>query len=126
MKGGLLMPTKATTETNEYLRLHPAAAKQMEKALPNEQVLCDLAELFKVFGDSTRIKILCALVESELCVGDLAQLLGFSQTTVSHQLRILKNNRLVKYRREGKMIFYSLADDHVCRVIHQGMEHVME
>ena len=120
------MPLKGTPEANEYLRLHPAAAKKVEKALPNEHVLCDLAELFKVFGDSTRINILCALVESELCVGDLAQLLGVSQTTVSHQLRILKNNRLVKSRREGKVIFYSLADDHVCRIINQGMEHVME
>ena len=89
-------------------------------------MLYDLAELFKIFGDTTRIKILYALFEAELCVGDMAQLLGLSQTAVSHQLRVLKGNKLVKFRREGKTVFYSLADDHVRRIINQGMEHVEE
>lgn len=94
--------------------------------MPPDELLYDLAELFKVFGDSTRIRILYALFESELCVGDIAQLLGLSQTAVSHQLRVLKSNKLVKFRREGKTVFYSLADDHVCLILNQGMEHVEE
>ena len=91
-----------------------------------EEDLYDLAELFKVFGDSTRIKILYALFGAELCVGDLAQLLGMSQTAVSHQLRVLRTNKLVKGRKEGKIVFYSLSDDHVRTIIDQGMEHVDE
>ena len=94
--------------------------------MPPDEMLYDLAELFKIFGDSTRIKILYALFEAELCVCDMAQLLGLSQTAVSHQLRVLKANKLVKFRREGKTVFYSLADDHVRRIINQGMEHVEE
>ena len=92
----------------------------------NEEMLVNLAELFKVFGDSTRIKILYVLFESELCVGDIAQLLGLTQTAVSHQLRVLKNSKLVKFRKEGKTVYYSLADDHVYKIINQGMEHILE
>lgn len=105
---------------------HPSALHQVERDLPSDENLYDLAELFKVFGDSTRIKILYALFEAELCVCDIAQLLGVSQSAVSHQLRVLKNTRLVKPRREGKAVFYSLADDHVRKIIAQGMEHIME
>ena len=94
--------------------------------MPEEEELYDLAELFKIFGDSTRIKILYALFEAELCVCDISQLVGVSQTAISHQLRILKNAKLVKFRREGKTVFYSLADDHVRRIIDQGMEHILE
>ena len=94
--------------------------------MPQDEVLYDLAELFKVFGDSTRIKILYALFEAELCVCDMAQLLGLTQTAVSHQLRVLKANKLVKFRREGKNIFYSLSDDHVRSILGQGMEHIRE
>ena len=94
--------------------------------MPPDEILYDLAELFKVFGDSTRVKILYALFEAELCVCDIAQLLGLTQTAVSHQLRVLKNAKLVQFRREGKTVFYSLADDHVRRIIGQGMEHVEE
>ena len=94
--------------------------------MPPDETLYDLAELFKVFGDYTRIRILYALFEAELCVCDIAQLLGLSQTAVSHQLRVLKNSKLVKFRREGKTVFYSLADDHVRRIIGQGMEHIEE
>lgn len=92
----------------------------------NENNLYDLAELFKVFGDSTRIRILYVLFEKEVCVCDLAQTLNMTQSAVSHQLKILKQSKLVKARREGKSIFYSLADDHVRLIIDQGMEHVEE
>lgn len=105
---------------------HPSALHQVEHDLPSDESLYDLAELFKVFGDSTRIKILYALFEAELCVCDIAQLLGVSQSAVSHQLRVLKSTRLVKPRREGKAVFYSLADDHVRKIIAQGMEHITE
>ena len=88
--------------------------------------LYDLAEIFKVFGDSTRIKILYVLFEAEMCVCDIAQLLNMNQSAISHQLKILKQNRLVKSRREGKAVFYSLADGHVRTIINQGMEHINE
>ena len=93
---------------------------------PADEYLYDLAELFKVFGDSTRIRILYALFESELCVGDIAQLLNLSQSAVSHQLKLLKDAKLVKFRREGKIIFYALDDEHVRTIISMGMEHVEE
>ncbi len=88
--------------------------------------LYDLAELFKVFGDSTRIKILYVLFQSEMCVCDIAQLLNMSQSAISHQLRVLKQAQLVKYRREGKTVFYSLADSHVTTILNQGLEHIEE
>ena len=94
--------------------------------LPDEGLLCDLAELYKVFGDSTRIKILYALFEEERGVGEIAGLLGMTLSAISHQLRILKGAGLVKYRREGKMVFYSLADDHVRTIFAQGMDHICE
>lgn len=106
--------------------IHAEVVRQVTEDMPPDEMLYDLAELFKVFGDSTRIRILYALFEAELCVGDMAQLLGLSQTAVSHQLRVLKTNKLVRCRREGKSIFYSLADDHVRRIINQGLEHVGE
>lgn len=110
----------------EVLEVHQEAVKKLEEELPPEELLYDLAELFKVFGDSTRIKILYALFEAELCVCDIAQALGMTQTAVSHQLRVLKANKLVKFRKEGKNVFYSLDDDHVRRIIDQGMEHLGE
>ena len=94
--------------------------------LPVDGDLYDLAELFKVFGDSTRIRILFVLFESEMCVCDIAQLLNMTQSAISHQLRILKQSQLVKSRRDGKSVFYSLADDHVYRIINQGFEHIKE
>ena len=98
----------------------------VQEKLPKEEELYDLAELYKVFGDSTRIKILYVLFEAELCVCDIAQLLNMTQSAISHQLRILKQNRLVKNRRDGKSVFYSLADGHVKTIISQGMEHIQE
>ena len=96
------------------------------RQMPGEDTLYDLTELFRIFGDSTRVRILYVLFESEMCVCDIAQLLGMTQSAISHQLRALKNARLVKSRREGKTVFYSLADDHVKTIINQGLEHVCE
>lgn len=93
---------------------------------PDDEILYDLAELFKVFGDSTRIKILYAMFDAELCVGDIAERLNLSQSSVSHQLRILKNSKLVKFRREGKSVYYSLDDEHVRKILSMGMEHIEE
>lgn len=94
--------------------------------MPDENALADVAELFKVFGDTTRIRILYVLFEAEVCVCDIAETLGMTQSAISHQLRILKQSKLVKSRREGKSIFYSLADDHVRLIIAQGLEHIQE
>lgn len=99
---------------------------KMVKKMPEETELYDLAELFKVFGDSTRIRILYVLSENEECVGDIAQILNMTQSAISHQLRILKQNKLVKVRREGKQIYYSLADDHVRVILAMGREHIEE
>lgn len=104
----------------------PEALARVCAELPDDEVLYDLAELFRVFGDTTRIKILYALFESELCVSDIAQAVGLSQSAVSHQLRVLKASKLVKFRRDGKTVFYSLDDDHVRTMIALGMEHVEE
>ncbi len=113
-------------EKNEFLAAHEDVVKNVLEHQPDDEVLYDLAELFKVFGDSTRIRILYALFETELCVGDIAQILNLSQSSVSHQLRILKANKLVKFRREGKIMFYSLDDEHVRAVLAMGMEHIEE
>ena len=107
-------------------QVHQDAVDQVRGQLPPEENLYDLAELFKMFGDSTRVKILYALLESELCVCDIADLLGLTQSAISHQLRVLRSSKLVKFRRDGKTLYYSLADEHVCRIISQGMEHVEE
>lgn len=106
--------------------VHEDLLKIVNDSMPEETELYDLAELFKVFGDSTRIRILFVLFEAEVCVCDLAQVLNMTQSAISHQLRILKQNKLVKNRREGKSIFYSLADDHVRAIIAQGREHIEE
>ena len=110
----------------DYIHAHPDIVNSVNTRMPDEELLYDLAELFKVFGDSTRIKILYVLLESEMCVCDIAQLLNMTQSAISHQLRILKQNRLVKFRREGKTIFYSLLDEHVCSILSQGMEQLEE
>lgn len=110
----------------EYLSVHLEVVDQVMEAMPPEEELFDLAELFKVFGDSTRIRILYVLFEAEMCVCDLAQLLGMTQSAISHQLQVLKKSKLVKYRREGKTVFYSLSDGHVRVILGQGMEHVTE
>ena len=106
--------------------VHEDTVRRVNESIPCEEELFDLAELFKVFGDSTRVRILFVLFESEMCVCGLAELLGMTQSAISHQLRALKNARLVKSRREGKTVFYSLADNHVKTIIDQGLEHVSE
>ena len=108
------------------MHLHEDIIERVYKATPNDDTLLNLSELFKIFGDNTRIRILYALSVSEMCVCDLAKVLGMTQSAISHQLRILKQAQLIKYRRDGKTIFYSLADDHVSTIINQGMEHVQE
>ena len=116
--------TAALTEADEA-RLE-TLLREVDAQMPDEEVLYDLAELYKIFGDSTRIKILYALFEAELCVCDIAQVLDMTQSAISHQLRLLKASKLVKFRREGKTIFYSLADEHVRTIIDMGMEHLCE
>ena len=120
------MPEPRDVEQCEFMHVHEDIVAQVEKNMPDEEVLYDLAELFKIFGDSTRIKILYVLNESEMCVCDIARLLGMTQSAISHQLQVLKKSKLVKYRREGKTVFYSLADSHVRTILGQGMEHVTE
>ena len=113
-------------ECCDIFQVHDELVKKVNSRMPDEDELYDLAELFKVFGDSTRIRILYVLFEEELCVCDIAQTLNMSQSAISHQLRILKQSGLVKNRREGKQVFYSLADDHVRTIIAQGREHIEE
>ena len=113
-------------ERCDYSHVHQALVDKVERTMPEDEILYDLAELFKIFGDSTRIKILYVLFESEMCVCDIAKLLGMTQSAISHQLRALKQSKLVKYRREGKTVFYSLADGHVRTILGQGMEHIAE
>ena len=110
----------------DSVEIHSELIKMVTEKLPDEEKLYDLAELFKVFGDSTRIRILFVLSSAEVCVCDLAEALGMTQSAISHQLKILKSSKLVKSRREGKSVFYSLADGHVRTIISQGMDHVEE
>lgn len=109
-------------ECCDFYQVHEDVVKAVTAKMPDEDELYDLAEIFKVFGDSTRIKILYVLFESEMCVCDIAQLLNMNQSAISHQLKILKQSRLVKSRREGKAVFYSLADGHVRTIINQGAD----
>lgn len=117
---------ETTAECCDLLCAHPDVIDKVRAHMPDEDCLYDLTELFRVFGDSTRIRILYVLFASEMCVCDIAALLGLSQSAISHQLRALKTARLVKSRREGKTVFYSLADEHVKTIIDQGLEHVSE
>ena len=105
---------------------HTAILQTVRKELPPEELICDLSDLFKVFGDTTRMRILYSLFESELCVCAIAELLGMTQSAISHQLKVLRENKLVASRREGKTIYYFLADDHVRTIIGQGFEHLTE
>ncbi|MDB2152831.1 ArsR/SmtB family transcription factor [Clostridium butyricum] len=106
--------------------IHENVVEMVKNALPQDEVLYDLAELFKAFGDSTRVKILCALFESEMCVCDLSAILGISQSAVSHQLRTLKASRLVKFKRVGKVVYYSLEDQHIKHIFNEGFKHIIE
>lgn len=105
---------------------HAALLAAVEKGLPSDDFLCDLADLFRVFGDTTRVRILCALLDSELCVCAISELLGMTQSAISHQLKVLKVANLVGCRREGKTVYYFLADDHVRGILSLGCEHLAE
>ena len=120
------MEDRYHVECCDFIHIHKSIVDRVRQQMPGEETLYDLAELFRIFGDSTRIRILYVLFEEEMCVCDIAQLLNMTQSAISHQLRALKNVRLVKSRREGKTIFYSLADDHVKTIIGQGIDHVCE
>ncbi len=113
-------------ECCDFYQVHEKVVEAVHGNIPDEDVLYDLAELFKVFGDSTRIKILYVLSEAEMCVCDIAQILNMTQSAISHQLKILKQSKLVKNRREGKAVFYSLADGHVKTIMRQGLDHIEE
>ncbi len=118
-------------DTEEMIRcectvLHEDVIQKAKSNMPQEESLYDLAELFKVFGDTTRVKILWALFESEMCVCDIAALLSMTQSAISHQLRVLKAARLVKYRKDGKVVYYALNDVHIQSIFAQGYEHISE
>lgn len=117
---------KSEIECCGTTHLHDNLVHQIEDGMPKEETIRELSDFFKVFGDMTRIKILCVLFQAELCVCDLAEVVGMTQSAVSHQLRILKQMKLVKNRREGKTVFYSLADGHIQSILNQGMEHIIE
>jgi len=106
--------------------IHEDTVAKVQKKMPDEELLLNLADLFKVFGDSTRIRIISALLFSRLCVCDLAALLGMSKSAISHQLRILRQTKLVKYKREGKVVYYTLDDKHVGAIFKQGLTHIQE
>ena len=120
------MTDNTPVECCERVTVHPEVVEQVRRNMPDEDTLYHLTELFHVFGDSTRMRILYVLFASEMCVCDIAKLLGMTQSAISHQLRSLKQSKLVKYRREGKTVFYSLADGHVRTILGQGMDHIME
>lgn len=120
------MLDKYNNECCDVTDVHSDAVEAVRANMPPEDELLDLAELFKVFGDTTRMKILYTLFASELCVCDIAEVLGMSQSAVSHQLRIIKQAKLIKNRREGKTIYYSLADDHVTTIVAMAKDHLEE
>ncbi len=105
---------------------HPDRVACVKRTLPDEDLLYDLAELYKIFGDSTRVRILYTLFSEELCVCEIAELLGMTLSAISHQLRILRTSKLVTARKDGRTVYYRLSDDHVRRILDQGMEHVKE
>ncbi len=113
----------------DMVHTHSEHKKRVDEAkslMPKEEKLYELAELYKVFGDTTRIRILFTLYEGEMCVCGIAELLNMTQSAISHQLRVLKNSKLVKFRKEGKTVFYSLDDDHIFKILSQGLEHISE
>lgn len=120
------MKDEMEAEKCDCMHEHKHLREQILREMPDEEELGALAEFFKVFGDVTRVRILCTLLRSEMCVCDLAQVLNMTQSAISHQLRMLKQMALVKNRREGKTVFYSLSDGHIVSILSQGMEHIEE
>lgn len=113
-------------EVYETSVIHKELVDKVKKIMPEDDLIYDLSELFKVFADSTRMKIIYALIDDELCVCDIAAIVGTTQSAISHQLRILKSSKLVKYRKEGKTIYYSLDDEHIYEIVKKGREHIEE
>lgn len=120
------MEEKNNIESCSCTVIHEDVVNRVKACIPQEETLYELADLFKIFGDTTRIKILCVLFQAEMCVCDIAMLLGMTQSAISHQLRVLKQSRLVKYRKEGKVVYYSLDDEHVKSIFDQGLIHIRE
>ena len=118
--------TEQPSQCCDLLHTHQDVVNHVQRTMPGEETLFELSELFKTFGDSTRIRILFCLFIDEMCVCDIATLLNMSQSAISHQLAVFKRQKLIKARRDGKAVFYSLADDHVRTIINQGMDHVRE
>lgn len=117
---------KLEVEHCDYIHVHEDVVQKVQAHMPEVDELQDLANFFKIFGDFTRIRILYVLLRAEMCVCDLAQTLDMTQSAISHQLRVLKQMKLVSNRREGKTVFYSLADGHIKTIMNQGMEHIRE
>lgn len=113
-------------EENSFIHINRETVDKVDEKMPPQEELQDLADFFKVFGDPTRLRILYVLLCEEMCVYDIANLLGMSHSAISHQLRVLKQMDLVKNRREGKTIFYSLADSHIVTILSQGLDHIEE
>ena len=120
------MEDRYNVECCDFIHAHEDIVEKVRQVMPGEDTLYDLTELFRIFGDSTRIKILYVLFESEMCVCDISAALDMNQSTISHQLKTLRNSRLIRYRREGKVVYYSLDDDHIGQVLLQGMLHLSE
>ena len=112
--------------TYETKAIHKDVIKRVEKTMPKEEIIYDLADFFKILGDTTRMRILSALFQEEMCVYDIANLLKMTQSAISHQLRVLKQGRFVKHRKEGKIVYYSLEDEHIKHIVEQGMIHILE
>ena len=112
--------------TYETKAIHKDVVKRVEKTMPKEEIIYDLADFFKILGDTTRMRILSALFQEEMCVYDIANLLKMTQSAISHQLRVLKQGRFVKHRKEGKNVYYSLEDEHIKHIVEQGMIHILE
>ena len=112
--------------TYETKAIHKDVVKRVEKTMPKEEIIYDLADFFNILGDTTRMRILSALFQEEMCVYDIANLLKMTQSAISHQLRVLKQGRFVKHRKEGKIVYYSLEDEHIKHIVEQGMIHILE
>ena len=112
--------------TYETKAIHKDVVKRVEKTMLKEEIIYDLADFFKILGDTTRMRILSALFQEEMCVYDIANLLKMTQSAISHQLRVLKQGRFVKHRKEGKIVYYSLEDEHIKHIVEQGMIHILE
>lgn len=125
-EGSVIMEGKIKAEKCDCTVIHEDVVEKVRNNMPDEEILYDLAELFKVFGDSTRVRILWALDEAEMCVCDIASVLNMTQSAISHQLRVLKQARLVKNRREGKVVYYSLDDEHIKTIFDDGLAHIKE